>query len=112
MAKVTNLKIEILDDGANDTLYASWNFKEPSSGSSGGSSSSTSSSSLKPGKTVVKVKSTAEKWYNGVGIADFVYKENWIVYSVNGNKVVINKNTTGTYAIMSAIHINNLTVVK
>ena len=111
MAKVTNLKIEILEDGTNDTLYASWSFKEPSSGSSGGSSSSTSSSSLKPGKTVVKVKSGA-KWYNGVAISDFVFDQNWIVYSVSGTKVIINKDTTGTYAIMSPIHINNLTVVK
>lgn len=106
-AKVTNLKIGV-QDGTENTLYATWNFTDPtSSGSSSGGG--TSSSVIKTG-SIVTVKSGA-KWYNGVTIDAFVFNYRWYVYAVNGDRVVIHKDTTGTYAIMSPIHRNNLTVV-
>ena len=107
--QVTNLIIG-LQDGTENTLYATWNFTEPtSSGSSSGGGSGSSSSSVKAG-SIVTVKSGA-KWYNGVAISSFVFNYRWVVYEVKGDRVVINKDTTGAYAIMSAIHVNNLTVV-
>ena len=108
MAKVTNLKIQ-LQSGTDNTLFASWNFSEPAEPPTGGGGSGGSGSSIKVGAHV-KVKPGA-KWYNGVGIASFVFNETWIVFEVRGDRAVIHRNTSGTYAIMSAIHVNNLTVV-
>lgn len=108
MAKVTNLKIE-LQSGTENTLYATWNFKDPTSSGSSSGGGGSSSSSVKAG-SIVTVKSGA-KWYNGVAISSFVFNYRWIVYEVRGDRAVIHKDTTGAYAIMSAINVNNLTVV-
>lgn len=107
-AKVINLKIGV-QDGTENTLYATWNFTDPTSSGSSSGGGSSSSSTIKIG-SIVKVKSGA-KWYNGVGIDSFVFNFNWIVYDVKGDRIVIHKDTTGRYAIMSPIHRNNLTVV-
>ena len=105
--KVTNLKIG-LQDGTENTLYATWDFTESKNSSE--SPSSGGGGSVKAG-SVVKVKSGA-KWYNGVSIGSFVFNLQWIVYEVKGDRAIINKDTTGAYAIMSPINVNNLTVVK
>lgn len=109
MAKVTNLKIG-KQSGTDNTLYATWSFTEPSSPGSSSGSGGSSNSSIKAG-SVVTVKSGA-KWYNGVAISSFVFNRQWIVYERKGDRVVIHKDTTGSYAIMSAIHVNNLNFVR
>ena len=106
MAKVTNLKIG-LQSGTENTLYATWSFTEPTSGSSSGGTSA--NSAVKAG-SIVTVKSGA-KWYNGVAIPSFVYNYRWIVYEVKGDRAVIHKDTTGAYAIMSPISTGYLNVV-
>lgn len=106
--QVTNLKIGV-QDGTENTLYATWNFKDPSSSGSSGGGGSSSGSAVKAGK-IVTVKSGAT-WYNGAAISSFVFSRRWYVYEVIGNRAIIHKDTTGAYAIMSPIHVNNLTVV-
>lgn len=110
MATVTNLKIK-LQEGSDNTLYATWDFKESSPPpGGGGSSGGGGGGSVRPG-SVVTVKSGA-RWYNGVGIASFVFGRQWIVLEVRGDRAVINKDTAGQFAIMSAIHVNNLNVIR
>ena len=106
--KVTNLKIG-LQDGTENTLFATWDFTDPTTSSSG-SSSSGGGGTVKTG-SVVKVNAGAT-WYNGVSIASFVFNLQWVVYEVKGDRAIIHKDTTGAYAIMSPINVNNLTVVK
>ena len=107
MATVTNLKIS-LQTGSDNTLFANWSFKatSPSTGGGGSGGNKTFASN-----DVVSVKPGAI-WYNGAGIADFVFEKNWIVYEVSGNRVVINKSTDGSHRIMSPIHADNLIAVN
>ena len=60
--------------------------------------------------SVVKVNSDAV-YTNGKSVPDFVKNLEWIVHSVSGNRVVINKSADGKYAIMSPIDIKYLTLV-
>lgn len=106
MATVTNLKIS-LQNNTEYTLYASWEFKESSPPSGGGGGGG---GSVKVG-SVVTVK-PGSKWYNGVGISDFVFSKQWIVLEVHGDRAIINKSTDGAFAIMSPIHVNSLNVVR
>ncbi len=108
MATVTNLKIS-LQNNTEYTLYASWEFKE-SSPPSGGGGGGGSAGPVRAG-SVVKVK-PGSKWYNGVGIDSFVFQKEWIVLEVTGDRAIIHKSTDGAFAIMSPIHVNNLTVVR
>jgi hypothetical protein len=56
----------------------------------------------------VKIKEGAT-WYNSkISVPQFILNDVWIVYSISGSRVVINKNLRGTYAIMSPIDIKNL----
>lgn len=55
----------------------------------------------------VKVKS-GSKTYSGVQIANFVYNNTWIVKEVDGNRVVIDRDTAGKYSILTSIHKDNL----
>lgn len=98
MAKVSNLSVKV-QTGTDNVLLATWEFDAITK--------TTSSGAVQVGSWV-KVKS-GSKWYNGVGIASFVFNDTWQVIQINGNRVVINKNPSGTHAIMSPIHINNLT---
>lgn len=112
MASVTNLKIK-LQLGSENTLFASWTFKEstpPSGGGGGGGGGGGSTIPVKPG-SVVTVK-RGSKWYNGANISEFVYSKHWIVLEVIGDRAVIHKSTDGVYAIMSPINVNNLTVLR
>lgn len=106
---VTNLKIA-LQEGTEDTLYATWNFKPPSNPSGGGGSSGGSGGNVRP-NSVVTVKQGA-KWYNGAPIDSWVFSKQWIVYEVSGSRAVIHRSTDGSHAIMSPIHVNNLNVVR
>lgn len=66
-------------------------------------------STLKVGSKV-KVNKNA-KSYEGKTISSFVYSDTWIVYSISGNRVVINKNASGTNSIMTAFKKTDLTIV-
>lgn len=58
----------------------------------------------------VKVKA-GSKTYSGVQIANFVYNNTWIVKEVDGNRVVIDKDTSGKHSILTVIHKDNLIFV-
>ena len=58
----------------------------------------------------VKVKA-GSKTYSGVQIAKFVYNNTWFVKEVDGNRVVIDKDTSGKHSILTAIHKDNLILV-
>ena len=103
MPTVTSLKIQ-LQNGTNNTLFATWSFK----GSTSGGSSSTGRKARVNDRVTVKSGST---WYNGSHIPSFVYSTQWIVQQVSGARAVINKSTDGRYSIMSPIHVDRLTVV-
>ena len=61
---------------------------------------------------IVKLAPNAT-YYNGKSIPDWVKNQNWIVKKDPvGDKVVINKNESGTHAINSPVNAKYLTVVK
>lgn len=113
MAKVSNLKIQ-LQEGTENTVYASWTFKDPTppsgGGTSGGGGGGSGSASIKAG-SIVTVKQ-GSKWYNGASIAPFVYNYQWIVLEAVGDRIVLNKSTSGGYTIMSPIHRNYLNFIR
>lgn len=57
------------------------------------------------------VKIVGTKYYNGKTIPSWVKNKQWYVYSIGGNRVVINKSVDGKNEIMSPIHINDLQAV-
>ena len=69
----------------------------------------TPTSNIKVGDTV-KIASDAT-YYTGKTIPDWVKAKQWIVYSVSGDRVVIDKSADGKSSIMSAINAKYLTVV-
>lgn len=99
MPKVSNLKIQF-QTGSSNTLFATWDFTETIK------SSTTTTGGITVG-SLVSVKAGA-KWYNGTTPSSWVYNDKFYVYQIKGDKVVINKNQSGTHHIMSPIHINNL----
>ena len=58
------------------------------------------------------VKITGTKYYDGQVIPDWVKAQEWYVDSVSGNRVVINKNKSGSNAIMSAVNASDLKLVS
>lgn len=101
MAKVSNLKIA-LQGSSGSTVYASWDFKDPTpSSSSGGGGGSVAVGSW------VRVKS-GSTWYNGAGIPSFVYNYKWRVLEIRGDRAVINESDSGGFRILSAIRVGNL----
>lgn len=66
-----------------------------------------SSGEIKVG-SIVSIKSGA-KWYSGSAIPAWVSKINWIVYSMKGDRVVLNKSADGTRnGLMSPIHLSDI----
>ncbi len=101
MAKVSNLKIA-LQGSSGSTVYASWDFKDPTpSSSSGGGGGSVAVGSW------VRVKS-GSTWYNGAGIPSFVYNYKWRVLEIRGDRAVINESDSGGFRILSPIRVGNL----
>lgn len=101
MAKVSNLKIA-LQGSSGSTVYASWDFKDPTpSSSSGGGGGSVTVGSW------VRVKS-GSTWYNGAGIPSFVYNYKWRVLEIRGDRAVINESDSGGFRILSPIRVGNL----
>lgn len=98
--KVKNLVLK-LQTGTDNTYYASWEAPVSTV------TTTTSSGAVKAG-SLVSIKSGATTWYNGSTIPDWVKPLKWYVLQVNGTRAVINKDSSGSYAIMSPIHVNNL----
>ena len=98
--QVKNLAVK-LQSGTNDTYYATWDAPTSTV------TTTTSSGSIKKG-SLVSIKSGA-KWYNGSTIASWVFDEKWYVLQVDGNRVVLDKNQSGTHSIMSPINSKYLT---
>lgn len=109
MPTVKNLRI-IKKAGTDNTYYATWEFDGKDIQSNGSGSSGSSSTTIKKGDTV-KVNQGA-KWYNGASIPSYVFNDTWIVYEVNGDRAVINKNVSGSQSIMSPIKVSDLTKVS
>ena len=51
---------------------------------------------------------TGTKYYGGQTIPAWVRKQKWYVYEVSGDRAVINKNESGTNAIMSPVRVSDL----
>ena len=98
--QVKNLAVK-LQSGTDNTYYAAWDAPTSTV------TTTTTSSSIKKG-SLVSIKSGA-KWYNGSTIASWVFDEKWYVHQVDGNRVVIDKNQSGTHSIMSPINSKYLT---
>ena len=79
-------------------------------------SSATSTPAPTTSKTTFKqgdvVSITEKTYYDGKSIPSWVLKKNWIVKSVNGNRVVIDKSEDGKNAICSAIKATDLKLVS
>lgn len=58
------------------------------------------------------VKITGTKYYGGQTIPAWVKAKNWVVHSLSGDRVVINKSEDGKSAIMSPVNIKDLAVVS
>lgn len=100
--QVKNLVLD-LQTGTDNTYYASWDA--PTTTVTTTTTSSGSGSIRKGG--LVSIKSGAT-YYNGVAIPDWVMSQKWYILEISGTRAVINKNESGTNAIMSPIHVNNL----
>lgn len=96
--QVKNLKVA-LQEGTANTCYASWEHPVSTVTTT---TSTSSSGSIKKG-SLVSIKSGAT-YYNGVSIPSWVMNQKWYVYSVSGDRVVINQNESKTNSIMSPIH--------
>lgn len=102
MATVSNLAIKP-QSGSSSSYFATWVFETKSKTTT---STTTTSSAIKVG-SLVSIKAGAT-YYNGVSIPSWVRNQRWYVRQINGNRVVIDKNESGTNHIESPIHINNL----
>lgn len=58
------------------------------------------------------VKITGTKYYGGQTIPTWVRNQNWYVQEVSGDRAVINKNESGTNAIMSPVRVSDLAPVS
>lgn len=100
MAQVTDLAIK-LQTGTDNTYIATWKFND-----------SITITTATPGGIYVgswvRIKNGARS-YNGVQMDSWVYSDEFHVYQINGDRVVINRNRAGNHAIMTAFHISNLT---
>lgn len=59
----------------------------------------------------VKVKADAKVYGKTYKLAFWVYNDTWVVRSISGKRVVIDKNVAGTHSICSPVSIDDLTVV-
>lgn len=99
--KVSNLKIQLQND-ADNTYFATWDFKSTNKGST--------STSIKTG-SLVKIKSGA-KYYNGVSIPSWVMSDSWYITQISGDRAVLGKNKSGSSNINSPINTKYLTLAS
>lgn len=59
-----------------------------------------------------KVIITGDTWYTGTIIPQWVKDETWVVLSINGDRVVLDKNASGTRSIMSPINIKDIALAN
>jgi len=71
-------------------------------------SSSNSASVIRVGSRVRL--NPGAKTFTGGNISAFVFSDTWIVLQINGDRVVINNNISGTNAIMTPVNIRDLTL--
>lgn len=71
----------------------------------GGNTGGTTTTVFKAGDVV---KITGTTYYSGAAIPAWVKAKNWIVHSVSGERVVINKSEDGKNAIMSPVNASDL----
>ncbi len=79
-----------------------------SNGPTAPSTQPTTGTSIKAGDLV---KITGTKYYGGQSIPGWVKNQNWYVQEVSGDRAVINKNESGTNAIMSPVRVSDLALV-
>lgn len=79
-----------------------------SNGTTAPSTQPTTGASIKTGDLV---KITGTKYYGGQAIPGWVKNQNWYVQEVSGDRAVINKNESGTNAIMSPVRVSDLALV-
>lgn len=58
------------------------------------------------------VKITGTKYYSGASVPSWVRAKNWIVHSVSGKRVVVNKSEDGKNAIMSPFNASDLALAN
>ncbi len=102
MARVVQIERMGIQNGGSDQFYVVWKFATTASAPKPTAQSST----IKVG-SYVSVKQ-GSRWYNGVGIASFVFGKKWQVIEKIGNRVVLGRSEDGRQNIMSPIHISNL----
>lgn len=100
MAYVTNLSIEKQSETSN-TYFSSWDFDEDSK------NVTIPTGVIKKGDLVM-IKGTATQWYNGTLIESWVRSHRWYVTNIEGRKVTLGKNSTGTNTLNVAISIGNI----
>ena len=61
---------------------------------------------------VVKIKPNSKYYDNKIPIPNHIINDKWIVMSIKGDRVVIDKNTSGTKSICSTVNIENLEVIE
>lgn len=61
---------------------------------------------------VVKIKPNLKHYDNKMQIPNYIVDDEWIVMSIKGDRVIIDKNIFGTESICSPININDLEIVK
>lgn len=99
MPSVANLAIKA-QSGSSGSHYASWDFYGFAI------SAITEANNITAG-TLVTIVSGAT-YYNGVTIPDWVMSDKWYVYQIDGDRAVINKNSSGTQEIMCPINVKYL----
>lgn len=98
--KVSNLKIQ-LQNGTDNTYFATWSFSGTTKGST--------ATAIKAG-SIVKIKSGAT-WYGGQPIPSSISSLRWYVLQISGDRAVLNKSPDNSgYAIMSPINTKYLTL--
>ena len=95
--RVSNLAIKV-QAGTEDTLVATWSFDA--------STPQASTGGVKVGDWVTVKEGS--RWYNGVGIASFVFGQEWQVVEVAGDRAVLGPNRDGSRNIQSPISVANL----
>lgn len=105
MATVSNLDIK-LQDGTENTYFATWTFGTAGSGTGSGTGSSTTGG-VKTGD-LVSIASNAT-YYNGKSMPTWVKNLKWYLVQVKGDRAVLGKDQNGDYNIQSAVNTKYLT---
>lgn len=100
--KVRNLSIALMA-GEDKVCIARWDHPASTVTTT---TTTTASGGVSTGSLVSIVSGAT--YYNGVVIPDWVKSRKWYVLSISGDRAVINKDASGSYAIMSPINVKYL----